>query len=358
MATIYIVSDYGKLVKNGDTLQLKQKDGETRIFPFKTEQLVVMGNVDVTNSALRLLMHHQVDTVFLGKNGRFNGKIAFKEGKNVFLRQKQFQKLEDYQFRLQFGKSIVKGKLKNQLIFMQRTLRRRELQEKSAEQIEKMKQTIDKIDSAESIETCRGYEGIGAKYFFSIFRQSIIQDWAEFNGRSMHPPRDNVNAVLSFLYTLLLFRIDAAIETEALDPFVGYFHSLDYGKKTLSFDLMEEYRTPIADTLTAALFNLGILNEEDFETVNFTNQSDDYPLESSGDEEEDSPVLTEKTGVLLTKPGIRKVVTQFEKKLEQQMYYKPLLRQISYKQLMREQSKHFKRVLTGEESEYKPIVIR
>jgi CRISPR-associated protein Cas1 len=359
MATIYIVSDYGKLFKSGDTLQLKQGEGESRIFPYKTEQLVILGKVDVTNSALKLLMHHKVDTVFLGKNGQFNGKIAFKEGKNVFLRQKQFMKLNDLAFKLEFAKSIVRGKLKNQLSFIQRIIRRREDAQTVATTTDKLKEIITKVDTVESLESLRGFEGLGARQFFSVFKHGIIQDWAQFNGRSMHPPEDNVNAVLSFLYTIILYRVDSAIESEALDPYVGYFHQLDYGKKALTFDLMEEYRTPIADTLTVSLFNLGILSEDDFETVTFSKKSDEYPLEDGSDEEEEGSIAyQEKKGVLLTKEGIKKVISKFEKKMETKLYYNPLLRQVSYKQLIREQVKHFKRVLNGEESEYKPLQIK
>ena len=125
MSTIYIISDYGRLVKKGQVLQLKKENDILKtIFPFKTEQLLVIGRIEITSPALNLLMRHNIDTVFLGSNGRFNGKIAFQTGKNVFLRQKQFQVLDDEKFRLNFSKWIVKGKLKNQLSFMQRMIRR------------------------------------------------------------------------------------------------------------------------------------------------------------------------------------------------------------------------------------------
>ncbi|RKX80198.1 MAG: CRISPR-associated endonuclease Cas1 [Spirochaetes bacterium] len=361
MSTIYIVSDYGKLIKKNKTLQLTSNDGTTTIiFPYKTDQLVVMGSIEITGPALKLLMRYNIDTVFLGKNGKYNGKIAFQESKNVFLRQKQFKMLEDRDFVLDFSKSVVRAKLKNQLTFMQRIHRRRENAKQLHKTILNMKLNLERVEEAGSAEQLRGIEGLGARYFFSLFRENIIQDWAVFKGRSMHPPEDNVNAVLSFLYTLLFFRVDGAIESEGLDSFVGYFHSLDYGKRTLSFDLMEEFRTPLADTLCCSLFNLAILEENDFEEVVFSVDDIDYPLEDDGEEEkgEGSVLYQEKKGVLLTKKGLRKALKQFEKKLEDQYYYQPLKRQISYKKLIREQVKHFKRVLNGEEKMYKPMVIK
>ena len=124
MSIIYVVSDYGRLIKKGDVLQLRKGDDLLKtIFPFKTEQLVIIGRIEITSAAINLLMRHQIDTVFLHRNGRFNGKFAFASGKNVFLRQKQFKSIEDDAFTLEFARCVVRGKLRNQLTFMQRTLR-------------------------------------------------------------------------------------------------------------------------------------------------------------------------------------------------------------------------------------------
>lgn len=363
MATIYIVSENGKLQKKGDTLQLTHHDGTiSTIFPFKTEQLVILGSVEITGGALRTLMRHGIETIFLSSNGKFQGKLVFQESKNVFLRQKQFKQLESFEFRSSIAKAIVEGKLRNQLSFMQRITRRDETKSFLNQVIENMKRNIQKAADTKDLASLRGLEGIGAKYFFSVFRENISPEWAVFKGRSMNPPEDNVNAVLSFLYTLILNRVDAAIEEEGLDPYVGYYHELDYGKRTLAFDLMEEYRTPLADTLCCALFNLGILSPEDFREVIFSSESEDYPLAvetTTTEEGEEQPVVyQEKKGVLLTKEGLKKVIAQFEKKLETQLFYVPQAKQLSYKRIIREQVKHFRRVLVGEEREYKPLLMK
>ncbi|HRQ69254.1 MAG TPA: CRISPR-associated endonuclease Cas1, partial [bacterium] len=99
MSTIYIISDWGRLVKSGEVLQLKKENDILKtIFPFKTEQLVVIGQIEITAAAMRFLMRHQIDTIFLGSNGRFNGRIDFQTGKNVFLRVKQYELLKDEDF--------------------------------------------------------------------------------------------------------------------------------------------------------------------------------------------------------------------------------------------------------------------
>ncbi len=355
MSTIYLTAVSGKLHKKDQTLRLVLDDDTTRtIFPFKTDQLVIIGNIDISTPALKFLMHHQIDTVFINKNGRYNGRLDFRKDKNVFLRQRQFKLVEDEAFKLRFARALVLGKLHNQLNFMQRINRKEKQKGDFKEQLRQVKTAIRNSQEADNVESLRGYEGTAARAFFRVYREAILQDWAVFNGRSMNPPRDNVNAVLSFLYTLLLNRVDAALEAEGLDPYVGYFHRIDYGKRSLSFDLMEEYRTPLADTLTAALFNLGILQEDDFRSEIFSDKSDDYPLAA----EEGHEAFEECKGVLLNRQGLKKVIVQWEKKLENELYYAYADKRMSYKNIIVQQVKHFRRVIMGEEQDYKPLTLK
>ena len=352
MATIYIVSDYGVLVKRGETLQLI-KDGTVlkTIFPFRTEQLVISGKVELTSQALRLLMFHQIDTVFIGKNGKYAGKLLFEKGKNVFQRRKQYQNLENPDFCVSFSRSIVAGKLRNQLNFIQRLGRRHQRSDAYQSAVSQIKQLQSSLEQADSIQTIRGLEGMVAKTYFSVYRNAIQCDWTQFTKRSMNPPLDPVNAVLSFLYTLILYRVDAAIEVAGLDGYVGYLHALDYGKKTLAFDLMEEYRTALSDALTTGLFNMGTLQPEDFRTVDFSQDDVEFPYDPSEPLHGEN---LEKPGVLLTKEGLAKVINTFEKKMETSFNYPPLSRKILYRDLFDAQIKHFRRVIMGEEAEYKP----
>lgn len=361
MSTIYILSHNGKLKKKDTALYFSAYDGTvTKIFPHRTDQLVVIGNMQLTGSALKMLMRNQIDTVFLGTNGKFNGKLEFRLGKNVFLRQKQFELLKDQYFPLSFAKSVVAGKIKNQLSFMQRIYRKRDVPKSYEGVIQRMKKLEGQVQGAEAVNSLRGFEGTAAKQFFSVFQHNLVPDWVVFNGRSKNPPLDNVNAVLSFLYTLLFYRVDSAIHAEGLDNGVGYLHELEYTRPSLSFDLMEEFRTPIADTLCCMLFNKAVLDEADFREEQFSEESIDYPLQpdDTSEETEDHSIISERKGVLLNREGLKKVITHFEKKLETEIYYKPLLKRISYMKLIHEQVKHFKRVISGEEKEYKPVYVK
>jgi CRISPR-associated protein Cas1 len=143
-----------------------------------------------------------------------------------------------------------------------------------------------------------------------------------------------------FLYTLLMYRVEAAIEAVGLDPMPGFLHAAEYGKKALVFDLMEEFRTPVADTIYCSLFNLNILAENDFDPAD-----KDIPKARTDRAYPEIPVF-------LTHEGIKKVISIFEKKIESTSYYQPLNAEIALKTIILEQVKYFKRVILGEETEY------
>jgi CRISPR-associated protein Cas1 len=159
-----------------------------------------------------------------------------------------------------------------------------------------------------------------------------MPDWADFPKRTKNPPITNVNAVLSFLYTLLTYRVETAIEAAGLDAMAGLFHQEEYGKNTLAFDLTEEFRTPIVDTLCCALFNLGTLSPGDF--------------------------INEDSAVLLNKDGLQKVIPAFEKKLATTVQYPLLGVKLSFSEIIMEQIKLYKDILSGVTDNYKGFIHR
>lgn len=352
MSTIYLIAASGKLSKKGETLRLHIDEQTTKtIFPFKTDQLVLIGNIDISTPALKLLMRHRIDTVFINKNGRFNGRLAFASGKNIFLRQKQFALINDKDFVLETARAIAAAKIRNQHYFAQRLGRSKTYPGSTEQTVYNLKRLAGQCAEAQSTASLRGFEGAAARVYFKALAKAFVPGFAKFNGRSMNPPRDNVNAVLSFLYTLILYRVDAAIEMSGLEPHLGCLHSVEYGKRSLSFDLMEEYRAIIADPLCVSLFNLGVLREDDFREVDFSTGDDEYPLE-----EGDAHLGVEsKKGVLLNREGLRKVLVQFERKLDTELLYTPEGRRLSYKNIILRQVNHYRRVINGEEKVYKPL---
>lgn len=357
MPDIYIISDYGKLYRKSDTFHFNYPDGTvSKFFPHNTEKIFIIGKIEITADAFRMLSRYNIEVIFLNRNGRFNGKLVFNEGKNVLLRQKQYLKLDKSGFKVGFCRSIVEGKVKNQLVFANRIRRERNMQAELEENIAALKSVIQKAAGAPSVDALRGYEGYASRTYFSVFKHGIMPGWAEFNGRSMNPPLDNVNAVMSFLYTLLNQSVESQVLAEGLDSFVGYLHSPEYGRKSLVFDLMEEFRVPVCDTLVLSLFNRGIIKENDFRKMDFSEQDDEFPLDIA-ETGEDEPV-TVKKGVLLTREGLKKVIPHFEKKMEDKYYYQPLQTSMTFRRIIAEQVKHFKRIINDEEKEYSPFTIR
>lgn len=330
MSVIYILSDQGKLGKRGEALVLHHIDGNvTTIFPYKTDHLVAMGNISISGDAIRLITKNRLPMTFLSKNGKFNAKLTFGENKNVFLRQRQYSILNNPAESLAMARAIVLGKIRNQLCFMQRIGRTRKLSDEESDRVNasiaQIKNYQAGAETTDDIEKLRGLEGMAARTYFGVFTLNLIPEWAEFKNRSRNPPESNVNAVLSFLYTLLMYRVESALESQGLDVYCGNLHALAYGKTALVYDLVEEFRTPVADAICCSLFNLGVLNKEDFRT-------EDFPEEGC-------------TGVLLSKEGLNKVIAAFEEKMETG---------ISYQKIIYAQAEHYRRVMAGEDAEYIP----
>jgi len=343
MSVVHIITDHGKLNQVNGTLVFTASDGTVRkLFPHKMDSLIIEGVVSISGRAFRLLVKHQINTLVVTSSGKYNGKLVFSSTKNVFLKKKQYSISDNENFALPIAKSIVLAKIKNELTFVQRIKRKGDNEDEFFEIIQSLKKLIEQIETVETLDALRGYEGVGAKHYFSVFRHNLNPDWAQFPRRSKNPPLTNVNAVLSFLYTLLMYRIETAIEVSGLDSMVGFLHAPEYGKSALVFDLTEEFRTPIVDTLCCALFNLGILSPDDFCTV----------IDGEGEGVDIIDKQTEKP-VLLTKDGLKKVITAFEKKMETIVYYSPLVTQLSWQMIIIEQVKHFKRVILGKDKNYK-----
>lgn len=366
MGTVYLTSDAGKLTRSNNTLVYVLPDGnKTVIFPHQTNQLVIQGNADLTSAAIKLLMKHGIQTVFLNKNGRFNGRVDFGPRKNISVRIAQHDRLEDEHFCLEWSRSIAKGKIRNQLGFAHRIGRKGEEPPKHVRMaLRSLQDSLTKVDAAETTDTIRGLEGWAARQYYSIFRHNLIPDWATFKGRTMNPPKDNVNAVLSFLYTLLLYRVESAILSVHLDPYVGYFHTVGFGQEALAYDLMEQFRTPIAETVTANLFNLGILDQDDFrsETVDTVvdQDEDEEPVSLPIDmqTEESTAAFESVEAVLLTKDGIKKAIKQFERKLSSEVYVPMLGKRTSYRRVIAECVKQARRFILGEVQQLETFVLR
>lgn len=383
---VYIKTQGARIIKEGRHLLVKKGEGTyNTLFTYKLKQLLLFGNIEITHSALCQLMRNNIDIVFLTQYGRYLGRFTPPESKNVFLRKKQFSLIDEEGFGLRLVRSIVSGKLSNMATLLMRIKRSRNIPEagKIAGRIQEL---MPKLSEADSIESARGYEGRGSALYFQGFRHGFTENIG-FVKRVRRPPTDPVNAVLSLLYTFLMNRVYSAVRISGLDPYPGYLHSIDYGRYSLILDLMEEFRTIIADTLTLSLFNLKILKKDDFLTKSppvsgsgMTKDEeipdvtmdpigrismddtgpDSFDLPEQRMEESKEPIVqaTGKYPVKLKPEAFHRVIDAFEKKLTTTFYYPLAERSITYNDAIIFQAGRFRKVIEGEVEMYQPILLK
>lgn len=382
----YITTQGSRITREGTRLLVrKEKDIYHTLFTHKLKQLIVCGNINFTAAAMRLLLHLGIDTVFLRHDGRYLGRLAGAESKNVFLRQRQFRLAADTEFCLQLAKSIVRGKLANQAALLQRIKRSRRISA-AGRAAEKIRTLMDRLPSAAGLDQVRGLEGLAGATYFEGLRCGFIRDW-RFLKRIRRPPTDPVNALLSLVYTFLINRAYTAVRLAGLDPYPGSLHGLEYGRHSLPLDLVEEFRPIIADTLTLSLFNLGILKENDFdirrtEAPAMAGAESEVDIEAvcrdplgrlGYDEEEDisdlegpqtqadSPEEEGRNGKLpvrLVSDAFKRVIEAFERKMATEFNHPAAEKRMDYTKALAFQARRMRLVIEGETDLYEPLLLR
>ena len=232
-------------------------------------QVTCFGNVMCSPFMLGLCAENGVAVSFLTENGRYLSRMVGKTSGNVLLRKQQFRASENEGRAAQIAKAIVAGKIANQRTVLQRALRDHpeiESEGTIARVIDRLKSNLEFLDSTDDLDRIRGLEGDSANLYFSVFDRLILCQKEDFyfRGRNRRPPTDNVNALLSFAYTLLMLDCRSALESVGLDPQVGYLHADRPGRPSLALDLMEEFRPVIADRIALSMINRQQLKKSDF----------------------------------------------------------------------------------------------
>jgi CRISPR-associated protein Cas1 len=268
-AVLYVQEPGSHVGKRSEHLVVR-KDGQeiTRVPMHAIRQLVVFGNVQVSTQALETLAANEIPITYLTGYGRFIGTFAPAERKNVGLREAQFRRFADPAECLTLSKAVVRGKLSNQRALLMRSLRGDGDRGSDEPAARNLAELIRRLDGAPTLETVLGLEGQGAALYFGEFGRFLRAQppgrGFEFTCRNRRPPRDPVNALLSFAYAMLTKDCFAAVSTVGFDPYKGFFHSNRHGKPSLALDLMEEFRPVIADSVVLTLLNNEMLTPADF----------------------------------------------------------------------------------------------
>ena len=268
--TLYVTSENSYLSLDGENIVILDEQKEIGRLPLHNlEGIVSFGYRGTSPALMGACAERNISLCYLTPQGKFLARISGKTKGNVVLRQQQYDSSRDAQISLEIARSCILGKVYNARWVLERAVRDHSLQIE-VDQVKKaaefLRDSLKRIRGSESKEQLRGYEGEAASIYFGVLDQLILQQKKDFafHGRSKRPPMDNVNALLSFVYTLLTNTITSALETVGLDPYVGYLHTDRPGRASLSLDLIEELRPVLADRFVLSLINKRIVNGKNF----------------------------------------------------------------------------------------------
>lgn len=287
MPNLY-VAEQGAVVKKQGGEIVVEKAGELLFrSPLKDIGLAVcFGSVQVTTQAMFALLDQGADIAFLTRNGHFKGKVLAAKSRNVGLRILQHRRADNAAFCLHVAKELMRAKLRGGMALLKK-YKRSTHNPAQVGRFEEIRLYQGKIDEVDNVDSLRGVEGAGTRLYWEGFRECLTGGRV-FAGRRYHPSPDPVNALLSFGYSFTAREMQGVLESLGLDPYVGFYHTVSYGRASLSLDLIEPFRHIFIDALVLRLFNKRILVDADF-----------YRDEQSG-------------GFYLERPSIHKFVRHYE----------------------------------------------
>jgi len=260
--TLYVTTQGAYLSREGETV-LVRVDGETKLqVPIHTlGSIVCFGQVSCSPPLMGLCGERNVAVSFLSRNGRFFARVQGPVSGNVLLRRQQYRKADDEDVAAELARGMVLAKIANSRTVLMRAARDRPQEtgsEALLEAVQHLARLLRELDSPQPLDSVRGREGEAARRYFAVFDHLIGAQKEDFffRERSRRPPLDNMNALLSFLYTLVVHDVAAALEGVGLDPAVGYLHTDRPGRPGLALDMVEEFRPFLADRLALSLVNL------------------------------------------------------------------------------------------------------
>ena len=267
---LFVTTQGSYLAKDGETVAVKvEKEIKLRIPIHTLAGIVCFGNVSMSPFLMGFCAEKNVSVSFLTEYGRFLARITGSVSGNVLVRREQYRRADNDESSAEIAASVISAKISNCRTVLQRTLRDHgdKINAESVEQtIKRLGHSLKDLNGTLPLNQLRGMEGDAAANYFGVFDHLIISQKSDFsfNGRNRRPPVDEVNCLLSFLYTILMHDVRSALECVGLDPAVGFLHRDRPGRPGLALDLMEEFRPFIADRLVLSLINLGQVSRKDF----------------------------------------------------------------------------------------------
>lgn len=337
--TLYVTTPESYVHLDNETVRVEvEHETRLRVPLHHLGSVVCFGHVQLSLPLMHKLADNGIALVLLDANGRFKARLEGAVGGNVLLRQAQYRAAQDSSLARSVARNCIAGKIKNARQVILRGARESKSTEDAATLSrvgDDLAASLRALPGAVDLDTLRGLEGEAARQYFTglnrLLKPSARNEFS-MDGRSRRPPRDRLNALLSFIYALLMNDCRSALETVGLDPQIGFLHAVRPGRAALALDLMEEFRA-LADRLALALVNRGQLAGRDF-------------VEREG-------------GAVLLAPDARKTVLVAYQERKQETLSHPLLAEpVPLGLVPYVQARLLARTLRGDTPDYLPFTVR
>ncbi len=327
---VYVIGQGNTVRKKEDRLEIFSREGKVSEAKLREiSQLSLYGGVEITTPAVVELMQRGIPVIHYTHGGWFQGICLGTTHKNVELRMHQFECATNPRKSIKIARNVVAGKIKNC-----RTLLRRNDPEPSRDSLDLMAKLISQAEGATSSESLLGIEGAAAEAYFSQFENMLKAKKMgfSFKNRNRRPPKDPVNAVLSYLYGILVKELFVILLAVGFDPYLGFYHRPRYGRPALALDMMEEFRPLIADSVAITLFNNEEITKKDF--------------------------IRAGLGISLTPEGKKSVIGGYERRMKTEIIHPIFSYKVSYRRILEVQARLLARVISGEIREYPSFCTR
>jgi CRISP-associated protein Cas1 len=335
--TLFVTTQGTYLSKEGETVVVKVENQIRLRVPIHTiGGIVCFGNVLCSPFLLGFCAENDVTVSFLTEHGKFLARVLGPVSGNVLLRREQYRKADDPKATADVTVNVLTGKLANCRTVLQRALRdhgekvnTQGIKEVSA----KMTYYLERLGRETNLDTLRGIEGDAAHQYFSVFNELITAQKEDFvfEERNRRPPLDNVNSLLSFVYTLTMHDVRSALESVGLDPAVGFLHRDRPGRPGLALDMMEELRPFLADRVVLSLINLRKINKNGFKK-------------------------TDSGAVVMTDETRKEVLVTYQNRKQEEIMHPFIGEKVAVGMLFHVQALLFARFLRGELDGYPPFI--
>ncbi len=333
MSLLYVNENNAYIGVEANRFFVKYSDGMKKMIPVETlENITIMGHAQMTTQCIQECLKRGIPVSYYSKGGSYFGRLQSTGHVNA-KRQRQQCALYQSEFSLEISKRIIRAKLKNQIVVLQRYGKSKNIAVE--DQLKIMRICREKVSKCLKVSEIMGYEGQGAKAYFEGLSRVIDPEFS-FHGRNKRPPRDEFNSMISLGYSVIMNELYGKIEAKGLNPYFGFLHRDHENHPTLASDMMEEWRAVIVDATVMSMINGHEIHKDDFENN------------------------TDEPGCYLTRNGIKLYLKKLEKKLQTDVRY---LNYIDYAVSFRrgialQMDLLVQAIESGEASVYKPIEIR